>query len=679
MAEPEDLILEFAHRGVIAAERFWLRYHVDADATRQTLAGLRPHVELLLAALTDQPVGVRRADPPAPASWVARLARRSPRHLRGVPPSMATGDAEIHIPRIPPASLLAAGLTPAGVYRLLVAEHIARLQRGTSSHAPGNPETPEHLLYELCEAVAAEHWLAHNLPGLLPDLTAARKSALAERPGLVGLRPVERAIDQLVQRVLAAPPTAPAPDVPLAATPAEARAWAHARCALLPTDGGRCRGLLPVPQWGRVLVVSAPAELTLHGESRPSTAPSPGRTHPLRRTPRPREAQPGEDSVSMGMWIIRPDEPQESVEDPMGLERPADRDAEAAPEELADALADLPQTRVIATPNAPREVLTSEGPVPRAQRPMTTGASGMGIVYPEWDCRAQAYRLEGAVVREMPVVPGDGVWAQAALERHSSLVRRVRRQFARLRPRRSREHRQPDGIELDLEALVDAYADRRAGVAQAGGEDRFYVAERAARRSLAIAVLIDVSASTDSWLAGTRRVIDVEKEALLVVGEALEWLGDRYAMYAFSGEGPTGVLVQVVKAFSDRGGALVQWRIERLEPDRYTRVGAAVRYATARLATEPADRRLLLLLTDGRPNDVDQYEGRYGVEDTRQAVREAACEGVLVFGLTVDRAAPTYVATLFGPGRAAMLNAPERLPGALVEVLRRLVAPGAAR
>ena len=102
-------------------------------------------------------------------------------------------------------------------------------------------------------------------------------------------------------------------------------------------------------------------------------------------------------------------------------------------------------------------------------------------------------------------------------------------------------------------------------------------------------------------------------------------------MYAFSGEGPAGVQVQVVKTFSDRGGAPVQRRIERLEPDRYTRVGAAVRHTTARLATESAERRLLLLLTDGRPNDVDQYEGRYGVEDTRQAVREAACEGVLVF------------------------------------------------
>ena len=168
---------------------------------------------------------------------------------------MATGDAEIHLPRIPPASLVAAGLTPAAVYRLLVAEHVARLERGTPGHAPGDPETPEHLLYELCEAVAAEQWLARTLPGLVADLTAARKGALAERPGLVELRPVERAIEQLVQRVLAAPPTAAVPEVPLAATPAESRAWAYARCALLPADGGRCRGLPPVPQWGRVLVV----------------------------------------------------------------------------------------------------------------------------------------------------------------------------------------------------------------------------------------------------------------------------------------------------------------------------------------------------------------------------------------------------------------------------------------
>jgi nitric oxide reductase NorD protein len=227
-----------------------------------------------------------------------------------------------------------------------------------------------------------------------------------------------------------------------------------------------------------------------------------------------------------------------------------------------------------------------------------------------------------------------------------------------------------------MESWVETWADRRAGVARAAGEDRFYVAERAARRSLAIALLIDVSASTDSWVADTRRVIDIEKEALLVVGQALGSLGDRWAVYAFSGEGPSGVRMYVARAFGDGGGAQAARRIERLEPDGYTRVGAAVRHATARLAAEPAHRRLLLILTDGRPNDVDQYEGRYGIEDTRQAVREAVCEGVLVFGLTVDRTAPAYLTAMFGPGRAALLRRPEHLPATLVEVLRRLLGGG---
>jgi nitric oxide reductase NorD protein len=375
----------------------------------------------------------------------------------------------------------------------------------------------------------------------------------------------------------------------------------------------------------------------------------------------------------MGTWIIRPDEPQESVEDPFGVQRPADRDEDAAPEDLADALADLPRTRVVTSSTPPREVLESESPVPRGARGATS-AAGVGLVYPEWDYRARAYKLRGTVVRERPLEPGDGVWSDAALRRQAALVRRVRRQFAALRPQRVRLRRQRDGSDLDMEAWVETWADRRAGVAEAASEDRLYIAELAARRSLAIALLIDVSASTDSWVVDTRRVIDIEKEALLVVGEALARLGDRWAVYAFSGEGPNGVRTYLAKGFDDAAGAQVARRIERLEPDGYTRVGAALRHVTARLAAQPAHRRLLLLLSDGRPNDIDQYEGRYGIEDTRQAVREAACDRVLVFGLTVDRTAPAYLTAMFGPGRAALLRRAEQLPTTLVEVLRRLLA-----
>ncbi len=675
MAEPEDLLVELAHRGVVSAQRFWLRHHPGADAAARGLSGLRGHLELLLAGLADAPVALVPADPPAPPSWVARLARPVPRHLRRMPPAAATDGVRIQLPRTLVPELEEV-LAPAAAYRLLLVGQIARLRRGSPAAAPAEPGTPVHALFELAEAIACDRWISERLPGLRSDLRLARRGALGRRPASAQLRPVELAIEELVRAALESDPEAAVPGILCPATPAEARLWAERTSPAIESRQGRFRGLPVVPHWGRVLPAArgdspVPA---LGAASATREPPVPGRSSVLRRAPRPREAGAGEDEGRMGTWIIRPDEPQESVEDPFGVQRPADRNDEAATDELADALSDLPETRVVTTPEQAREVLASEGPRPRGSRAARGETGGGGVIYPEWDYRLGAYRLHGAVVHEVPLAPGEGAWARAALGRHAALVRRVRRQFAQLRPRRMRLRRQPEGSDLDLEAWVETWADRRAGVAQAAGEDRLYLAERPARRSLAIALLMDVSASTDGWVGETRRVIDIEKEALLVVEEALARLDDRHAVFAFSGEGPGGVRVRVVKDFGERSGPGVAARIERLEPDRYTRVGAALRHATARLAAQPAERRLLLLLTDGRPNDVDEYEGRYGIVDTRRAVIEAGAEGVLVFGLTVDRTAPAYLGRMFGPGRSALLRRAERLPGALVEVLRRLLA-----
>src|SRR5690606_39746113 len=124
---------------------------------------------------------------------------------------------------------------------------------------------------------------------------------------------------------------------------------------------------------------------------------------------------------------------------------------------------------------------------------------------------------------------------------------------------------------------------------------------------------VDISGSTDSWLSEQRRIIDVEKEAVLLVCEALDALGDRYAVSAFSGEGPKGVALVPVKRFGERYGAETRLRIAGLAHDRYTRMGAALRHATAQLCRGPAHHRLRLLLTDGEPNAVRQYEGTYGI------------------------------------------------------------------
>jgi nitric oxide reductase NorD protein len=293
------------------------------------------------------------------------------------------------------------------------------------------------------------------------------------------------------------------------------------------------------------------------------------------------------------------------------------------------------------------------------------------VAYPEWDWRTSTYRLRGAIVRPLSAATGDPAWSGRVLLRHAALIRAVRRDFERLRARRSLRPREPNGSELDLDGYIVARADAR-GTGAMG--DRLYVDARPRRRDVAIMLLLDASASTDSWVAADRRVIDVEKEALLVVCEALRILGDRYAVLAFSGEGPERVEVRQLAGFGEVAGVeTVRARIASLEPDGFTRLGAALRHASAMLSKQSAHRRLLLLLSDGRPNDVDVYEGRYGIEDTRAAVAEARLQRIHCFCLTVDREAPRYATRIFGAPYFAVLPRPERLPGLLLSVLRRLI------
>jgi nitric oxide reductase NorD protein len=200
-----------------------------------------------------------------------------------------------------------------------------------------------------------------------------------------------------------------------------------------------------------------------------------------------------------------------------------------------------------------------------------------------------------------------------------------------------------------------------------------YIAQRRTRRETAVLLLADTSASTDGWVRGTSRIIDVEREALLMMSEALAALGDPHALYAFRGKGARRVELITLKRFGDPGGTQVRDRIGGIEPDGFTRVGAAIRHATTLLARQPVRQRLLLLLSDGRPNDIDVYEGRYGLEDTRQAFVEARAQGVHTFCVTVDREAPAYASHVFGRAGYAMLHDATRLPDVLMGILGQLL------
>ncbi len=250
-----------------------------------------------------------------------------------------------------------------------------------------------------------------------------------------------------------------------------------------------------------------------------------------------------------------------------------------------------------------------------------------------------------------------------------ALVRRVRRQFEAMRPRHEMLRAQVDGADLDLDAVVRS----RTELAASGEcSDRIHLSSRPQAHDLAVTLLVDVSLSTDAWF-NDRRVLDVEKEALLVLAEGLAACGDMHSILSFTSRRRDWVRVETIKDFDEPMSALVRHRIAALKPGYYTRMGAALRHATAKLAERPNRKHLLLVLTDGKPNDVDHYEGRFALEDTRRAVSEARRRGIHVFGVTVDQDAKTYVPAVFGHYGYAVVPDIRRLPAALPQIYRALV------
>ena len=661
MAEPEELIVEGAYVATRFARTIWRRYRVEIPDAVVPLRDARWRLELFASAFAGTHVRIAEAESPAPRSWLAMLTRRGPASARRPDAMPGTDGRRLYLPAALPAR---EGVDPAlEMYRLLALQQIARLLRGSAPLAMSADTEEIRDRFLAAEAAVVDRWITIEAPGIVPRLEAARREALATRPDMRLLTPKEQMVERLVRGILRDDGSH---DVPLDAAPEGMLRWARAQAT---ETAGRYRALPPVWYWGYPVrppsaVAGGPAgDHDLDTSVRRSSP----RVAEMRRRPRVREAADDEEDAGTGTWIIRADEPQESIEDPFGLQRPVDREKNADPEALGDSLSELPEARVIRTPAEPREILRagdeclSTGGGASAQRSVT------GIRYPEWDYRLGAYVEPGAVVHEISAVGGDDAWVEAARERHRRLIHHVKAVFGRLRPRRIDVGRQPDGCELDIAACVTAVADVRAGSVV---EDRLYMASRPARRRIAIALLVDVSASTDGWVAGDRRIVDVEKEALLVVCEALEAVGDRYAILAFSGEGPAHVSLVAVKRFAEAFSPEIRRRIAGLDADRYTRLGAAIRHASATLARESADRPVLIILSDGKPNDVDLYEGPYGIEDSRQAVGEARRQGIHVRCLTVDRESPRYAHRIFGARGFARLARADRLPMVLIEMLR---------
>lgn len=266
--------------------------------------------------------------------------------------------------------------------------------------------------------------------------------------------------------------------------------------------------------------------------------------------------------------------------------------------------------------------------------------------YPEWDVATGDYLQRYCRVLEKPVAGGDPAFYGQFLTDHRGLVKQVRRAFERIKPAALQwQRRRVEGEIFDVGALVDFCVDRRAGRMPS---DRLYNRRSHARRNVAALLLLDISHSTAQIPdGGYRPVLSVAKEALVLFGEALAVLGDSLAIAGFCSSGRLGIGYHCIKAFGDPLDATIWGRISGLTAQGATRMGGAIRHATARLLSWPAALRLLIVISDGFPNDAD-YKKAYAAADTRQALAEARGHHIFTHGITVKPLAAPVLDDLYG-------------------------------
>jgi nitric oxide reductase NorD protein len=286
-----------------------------------------------------------------------------------------------------------------------------------------------------------------------------------------------------------------------------------------------------------------------------------------------------------------------------------------------------------------------------------------GHVYDEWDYRRGGYRNGWCTLYEKAVSPVSSNFIEETLGKYKGQLHRIRRQFEMLRNQNRFVRRRRYGDEIDFDALVDALGDAKAGLVPS---DRLFLRLLRNQREISTYFLVDMSNSTEGWV-GT-----AVKESLVLMAEALEIVGDPYAVYGFSGMRRSKSEIFPIKELREAYDDRVKGRITAISPREYTRMGPPIRHITKKMIESGSRIRLLIVFSDGKPEDYDDYKGTYAIEDTKKALLEARGAGIHVFCVTIDKQAHEYLGYMFGRGHFIFIDKVDALPGKLVELYRLL-------
>jgi nitric oxide reductase NorD protein len=285
------------------------------------------------------------------------------------------------------------------------------------------------------------------------------------------------------------------------------------------------------------------------------------------------------------------------------------------------------------------------------------------FLYNEWDYRRNHYRKHWCVLRELDVHPVHEPFVARTLAKYRGVLPQLRKTFEALRGENKLLKKQINGDDVDFDALVEARADMQSGMELS---ERLFTKLHKFERDIAVMFMVDMSGSTKGWIN------DAERESLVLLCEALEILGDRYAIYGFSGMTRKRCELYRIKRFDEPYNEDVRQRIAGIQPQDYTRMGVTIRHLTKLLNDVEARTKLLITLSDGKPDDYDGYRGEYGIEDTRMSLIEAKRAGIHPFCITIDEAARDYLPHMYGAVNWTLVDDVRKLPLKVSDIYRRL-------
>jgi len=287
------------------------------------------------------------------------------------------------------------------------------------------------------------------------------------------------------------------------------------------------------------------------------------------------------------------------------------------------------------------------------------------FLHREWDYRRQRYKKNWCALREVELSPGSTTFVNESIEKYSGLIKNLRRSFEILRGEDKMLKKQPYGDDIDIDALVESFADMASGMEMS---ENIFTKMHKEERNIAVIFMVDMSGSTKGWIN------DAERESLVLLSEALETLGDRYAIYGFTGNTRKRCEVYPVKTFDDEYDDKTKGRIGNIKPQDYTRLGVFIRHFNQVFEAVEAKTKILITLSDGKPEDYDGYRGEYGIEDTRMALLESRQQGVHPFCITIDKDGRDYLKTMYGSASYVVIDDVRQLPLKVADIYRNITS-----